>query len=227
MNYISTTDNQSQGTIRLERKPLMGATFRDYRVYISKDRHSESFGLISPSETKFYHIPAGDYRIYVQCLPLKSNTLSIKVSPGQTLDILCTDGGFQIMAHLELRDSFFSPSTEARMTSPEQSPTNTYHFIGTNYINIEINYNEKQSLAEAASAIQQLLTQLQSQGYGERQAQQRVAQDLANQAENDDTVLGKLVKWGKSLSNVAANTIVTEGAKEVFKLALRQLGLPM
>jgi hypothetical protein len=90
-----------------------------------------------------------------------------------------------------------------------------------------IDYSSKQNLSEAASEIQQLLTQLQTQGYSQEQAQQQTAQDLAKKAENNPTVLGKLVKWGQSLGNTAANTTVTEAAKEVFKIALRLSGIPI
>ena len=88
-----------------------------------------------------------------------------------------------------------------------------------------IDYSSKQNLAEAASEIQQILTQLETQGYSQEQAQQQAAQDLAKKADNDLTVLGKLVKWGQSLDKTAANTNVTEAAKEVFKLALRLSGI--
>ncbi|MEH2070039.1 MAG: pentapeptide repeat-containing protein [Nostoc sp.] len=90
-----------------------------------------------------------------------------------------------------------------------------------------IDYSLKQNLTEAAADIQQLLTQLQTQGYSQEQAQQQAAQDLATKADNDPTVLGKLVKWGQSLSDTAAKTTVSEAAKEVFKIALRLSGIPI
>ncbi|MEH2393901.1 MAG: pentapeptide repeat-containing protein [Nostoc sp.] len=90
-----------------------------------------------------------------------------------------------------------------------------------------IDYSSKQDLAEAAADIQQLLTQLQTQGYSQEQAQQQAAQDLAKKADNDPTVLGKLVKWGQSLSDTATKTTVSEAAKEVFKIALRLSGIPI
>ncbi|KAB8315331.1 hypothetical protein SD81_032645 [Tolypothrix campylonemoides VB511288] len=90
-----------------------------------------------------------------------------------------------------------------------------------------IDYSSKQNLVEAAAEIQQLLTQLQNQGYSQEQAQQQAAQDLAKKAENDPTVLGKLVKWGQSLGDTATKTTVSEAAKEVFKLALRLSGIPI
>ncbi|MEH2393866.1 MAG: pentapeptide repeat-containing protein [Nostoc sp.] len=90
-----------------------------------------------------------------------------------------------------------------------------------------IDYSSKQNLTEAAADIQQLLTQLQTQGYSQEKAQQQAAQDLAKKADNDPTVLGKLVKWGQSLSDTAAKTTVSEAAKEVFKIALRLSGIPI
>ncbi|MEH2467819.1 pentapeptide repeat-containing protein [Nostoc sp.] len=90
-----------------------------------------------------------------------------------------------------------------------------------------IDYSSKQDLTEAALEIQQLLTQLQTQGYSQEQAQQQAAHDLAKKADNDPTVLGKLVKWGQSLSDTAAKTTVSEAAKEVFKIALRLSGIPI
>ena len=101
---------------------------------------------------------------------------------------------------------------------------------GNNYgkmVETQINYADKQNLAEAAIEIEQLLTKLQTQGYSQEQAQQQAAQDLAKKADKDPTVLGKLVKWGQSLGNTAANTTVTEAAKEVFKIALRLSGIPI
>jgi len=86
---------------------------------------------------------------------------------------------------------------------------------------------QRQNLAEAAADIQELLTQLQTQGYSQEQAQQQAAQDLSKKADNDPTVLGKLVKWGQSLSDTAAKTTVSEAAKEVFKIALRLSGIPI
>jgi hypothetical protein len=86
---------------------------------------------------------------------------------------------------------------------------------------------QKQTLAEAAAEIQQLLTQLQSQGFSPEDAQQKAANDLATKAKDDPTVLGKLVKWGQSLGDTAAKTTVSEAAKEVVKLALKLSGVPL
>jgi hypothetical protein len=86
---------------------------------------------------------------------------------------------------------------------------------------------QKQTLPEAAAEIQQLLTQLQSQGYSPEDAQQQAAKDLATKAQESPTTLGKLVKWGQSLGDTAAKTTVSEAAKEVVKLALRLSGVPL
>jgi uncharacterized protein YjbI with pentapeptide repeats len=98
--------------------------------------------------------------------------------------------------------------------------------------NVEGNQNiyapeQKQTLAEAAAEIQQLLTQLQSQGFSPEDAQQKAANDLATKAKDNPTTLGKLVKWGQSLGDTAAQTTVSEAAKEVVKLALRLSGVPL
>lgn len=90
-----------------------------------------------------------------------------------------------------------------------------------------IDYSSKQSLAEAAAEIQQLLTKLQDQGYSQEVAKQQAAQDLAQKAQSNPTLLDKLIKWGQSLGDAAAKTTVTEAAKEVFKLALRLSGVPL
>ncbi|AFZ33604.1 pentapeptide repeat protein (plasmid) [Gloeocapsa sp. PCC 7428] len=90
-----------------------------------------------------------------------------------------------------------------------------------------LDYSSKQSLAEAAAAIQQLLTQLQTQGHNSEEAQQQIAKDLAEQAQSNPTVMGKLIGWGKSLGDAAAKTTVSEAAKEVFKLALGLSGVPL
>jgi uncharacterized protein YjbI with pentapeptide repeats len=88
-------------------------------------------------------------------------------------------------------------------------------------------FSSNQNLSEAATQIQQLLAQLQTQGYSQEDAQQQVAEELATQAKNDPTVMGKLVKWGQSLGDATAKTTVTEAATAVVKLALRLSGIPL
>lgn len=86
-------------------------------------------------------------------------------------------------------------------------------------------FEQKQNLAEAAAEIQQLLTQLQTQGYSQEEAQQQVATNLAEQANRNPIVMDKLIGWGKSLGDTAARTTISEAAKEVFKLALKLSGI--
>lgn len=88
-----------------------------------------------------------------------------------------------------------------------------------------IDYSAKQSLAEAAAEIQQLLTQLQTKGYSLEEAQEQVATDLAQQAQSNPTVNNKLVKWGQYVSDAVANGIIGDVAVEVIKLALRLAGI--
>ncbi len=83
------------------------------------------------------------------------------------------------------------------------------------------------NLTEAAEQIQELLQQLQIQGMTIEEAQQQAAKDLAKQAENNPTVMGKLVQWGKSLADTAGKTTVSEAAKGVVKLALQMAGIPL
>ena len=95
--------------------------------------------------------------------------------------------------------------------------------------NIEGNQNifTSQSISQASTEIQNLLTTLQNNGLTQEQAEGKVAKDLANAAENDSAALGKLVNWGKSLGNKAAETSVSEIARRVIKLALNLAGVPL
>jgi len=91
------------------------------------------------------------------------------------------------------------------------------NFIQGDYINFS------QDLSEAASQIQELLDTLQQKGVSRDVAETQVAQDMANQAQNDPTLKNKLIKWGQSLGNAT----VTDVAKGVVKMALRSAGLPL
>ena len=120
------------------------------------------------------------------------------------------------------------------MAEKESSKVNMSFHAPVNGVagNVEGNQNiyapeQKQTLAEAAAEIQQLLTQLQSQGCSQEEAQQQAANDLATKAKDNPTTLGKLVKWGQSLGDTAAQTTVSEAAKEVVKLALRLSGVSL
>jgi len=93
---------------------------------------------------------------------------------------------------------------------------------GGNYIQGDY-LHMSQDLTQAAAQIQDLLEQLQKQGKTVNIAQNRVAEDLANQAQNNPTVRDKLVKWGQSLGDAT----VTDVVKGVVKLALRAAGIPI
>ena len=85
---------------------------------------------------------------------------------------------------------------------------------------------QKQSLAEAAAEIQQLLDQL-SQTYSPAEAEQKVAEDLANQAKIDSSFKQQLKSWSQSLLEKGSETAVTEtvkeGVKRVIPLAISLL----
>ncbi len=84
-------------------------------------------------------------------------------------------------------------------------------------------FSNTQDLTQAAAQIQSLLSQLQQQGQSPEAAQQQVADDLAEQAKQDPTLLGKLMKWGQKLGDAT----VTDVVKGVVKLALRSAGVPL
>ena len=87
-------------------------------------------------------------------------------------------------------------------------------------INIQGNHiNISQDLSQAAAQIQQLLNQLQTQGYSSAEAQQQVAQDLATQATNEPNTKTTLTKLGHYLGDAAANGLIGEAAVNVVKVA--------
>lgn len=80
---------------------------------------------------------------------------------------------------------------------------------------------QKQSLAEAAAEIQQLLDQLQeTHDVTLESAQQQVAKDLATQVQNDPKLKDKWISFGKFIGENSAKTIVSEGVKGAIKLFL-------
>ena len=89
---------------------------------------------------------------------------------------------------------------------------------------IQGNYIEmRQDLAQAASQIQDILSQLQKQGIAVDVAQEQVAQDIANQAQKNSVMKDKLVKWGQSLGDATVSDVV----KGIVKLAIRSAGIPL
>ena len=95
-------------------------------------------------------------------------------------------------------------------------------------ISNQYNYasENKQTIAEVAAEIQQLLKQLQTQGYRPEAAQQKVASDLATQTQTNPTFKNQLVNWGQYLDDAGANGLIGEAVVTVLKLALRSASIP-
>ena len=95
--------------------------------------------------------------------------------------------------------------------------------------------SQAQDLVQAASEIQALLTQLDTQELSDVDKQDEAAKVLAMKAKEDPTLMGKLVGWGKALSGDATKSATNEAAKvaggEVTKViitkALTILGLTL
>jgi HEAT repeats len=90
-------------------------------------------------------------------------------------------------------------------------------YIQGDYINLS------PDLTQAAKQIQELLDQLQKQGMADDVAQEQVASDIGNQAQNNPTIKDKLVTWGQSLTNATVSDVI----KGVVKLAIRSAGIPL
>ncbi|MEA5486838.1 MULTISPECIES: pentapeptide repeat-containing protein [Pseudanabaena] len=86
-------------------------------------------------------------------------------------------------------------------------------------------FEQHQDISEIAAEIQKLLAQVQDQGLSESDAQEKVADDLANKAKSDSTMMEKLKSLGKSFGSASGKALVTEGVKAVFKLALNKAGI--
>jgi hypothetical protein len=87
------------------------------------------------------------------------------------------------------------------------------NFIQGDFINMS------SDLSQATVQLQELLTQLQAQGDSPEEAQQRVANELATQAQTNPKVRKKLSKWRKSLGDAATTTHVSEAATAVVQFA--------
>jgi uncharacterized protein YjbI with pentapeptide repeats len=96
-------------------------------------------------------------------------------------------------------------------------------------INNQHNYasEQKQTLAEAAAEIQQLLKQLETQGYSPEAAQQQIASDLAKRVQSNPEAKSRLAQWGQYLGDAAANGLIGEAAVTVLKLVAQLAGIPI
>ena len=87
--------------------------------------------------------------------------------------------------------------------------------------------NLSQDLVQAAAQIQDLLTQLQTEGATTETAQQQVATDLASAAKANPTMMDKLAGWGQTLTQEVSKKTIGDVVSETVKLALRAAGLPL
>ena len=104
-----------------------------------------------------------------------------------------------------------------------QGIENSNFSIGS--VTIINNMNASQDLTQAAPYIQELVQQAQREGGEERSvdvATKKVAEEIATQAQSNETIKNNLLKWGQSLAEATVSDVV----KEVVKLALRSLGFP-
>lgn len=181
-------------------------------------------------------------------------TVIVRVSVSPTADKEDLHSSF--IQGYEFACKALKPQYEARLRDKEQAINRLIYLIsqekelqklmaenssrnintgGGNYIEsnsgtyVEGDYiNMSQNLTQAASSIEDLVNQrVQKQEVTVDVAQQQVANDLATQAQENPTVMGKLVKWGQSLANDAAKATVGDVAKGTVKLALRAAGLPL
>jgi uncharacterized protein YoaH (UPF0181 family) len=88
-------------------------------------------------------------------------------------------------------------------------------FIERDYIQNANFINMSSDLSQAVAQFQEILTQLQVQGYSPEEAQQLVANELATQAQNNPKVRKKLSNWSKSLGDDVTTTNVSEAATAV------------
>jgi hypothetical protein len=104
-----------------------------------------------------------------------------------------------------------------------------YNEIQGNYIlgdSINIQGNEI-NITQAEYQIQQLLNQLQGNGFSTEDAQKKVASDLIIKAKKDPATKKKLVKWGQYISDAAANGLIGEATVAVIKIALAGVGIQL
>lgn len=94
-------------------------------------------------------------------------------------------------------------------------------YIENNNGFVQINMSE--DLVSVATQIQSSIDRLQQQGKSPTEAQEKVAQDIATQAQKDPTAKEKLIKLGESIGTAT----VTDVVKGAVKLAIRLAGIPI
>ncbi len=79
---------------------------------------------------------------------------------------------------------------------------------------------QKETLAEVAVVVKPFLGQLETQGFSLQGAKNKVASELATQANNNPLFKSKLVAWEKYLADAAVNSVIHTEVVEVIQLAL-------
>ncbi|MBK1988106.1 hypothetical protein A0J48_011245 [Sphaerospermopsis aphanizomenoides BCCUSP55] len=95
------------------------------------------------------------------------------------------------------------------------------------YLQVHGNVNISQDLSQAAVQIQELLRQLENQGYHPQDAQQKVAKDWVNEIKKNPQEKGKLIKLGQSIRDASASAVIGETTVGVIKLVFALLGIPL
>ncbi|GAB4364968.1 MAG: hypothetical protein Kow00121_01100 [Elainellaceae cyanobacterium] len=87
----------------------------------------------------------------------------------------------------------------------------------TDYVDLSSN------LTLAAASLEDLVEQLKRRGFKVDVAQEKVAREIATEAQKDPTVKDKLIAWAQSIGNDTVSDVVAE----IVKLALRYAGIPL
>lgn len=122
-----------------------------------------------------------------------------------------------MIKHIHMGGGNYIESNNGNYVEGNYIESHTGDYIQGNYINMS------QDLSDAAREIQDLIDQLQRQGATIDVAQDKVAQDIANQAKGDSTMKEKLLRWGQSLGDATVSDVV----KGTVKLAIRSAGIPL
>ena len=161
-------------------------------------------------------------------VPLNHQTHKYKKSLDQHL----MDGSIELVKEfIDYIAIIKSPSGDRYDKSPSMVATGSsggiYIFnpanvsVETQMNNLYINMN--QGFTQVADQIQDLVEQLKNQGIPADDAQNRVAQCIANQAQQNPGLSDKLRRWAQSLGEAT----VSDMAKAVIKLAIRSAGIAL
>lgn len=100
--------------------------------------------------------------------------------------------------------------------------------IKGNYLQIHGNYiNSTQDLSQILAQIQDLLNQLEKQGYSPQDAQQKVAQDWVHEVQHNPNAKGQLIQLGKYMGDAGTSAVIGEATLSVIRLIFNLLGIPL